>query len=354
MEDQENISSPEELNDENILSENTTGGEPILIDNEPRVIMDLLEKLKLVPDPPMSKHMSEIVTDYRNGEVVSKTMKLITILNNLLSKGGVPKADYIEGSEIYKEFIKSMNYQFHDKKGSELTNEDINEINLKYNDFMIEHCDFIPNLATEAAWEKLDDLISILRNNNDPYQFLIFSETFDPKILSVAGYPNKYLREKYDYLVNHPVVKQKLESYRKWKDLIDTLDSEYPNNVFISGVKNKYKIANYYECLDASMKLFEQMHSLEILQKEVCISFLHPILNEMYEELNLWDLVQKYHTATFKRGSLGKPNYATEHIAGSYYGTKCKYGSLNDSKYGDMFIEQYLRPFRIKNEIKLF
>jgi hypothetical protein len=316
------MKDPEELKDKNIITEYNASGEPILQDSPPRVVIDLLERLSLQKkDPSMSKYLSEIITDYRNGEVKSKTMKLITILNNILLPRGVDKPDYIERSEIYKEFIENMDYQFHDKKVTELTDEEVDEINKKYNDFMTEHCDFAPNLKTEAAWEKLDDLISILRNNNDPYEFLIFSETFDPQILSVAGYPNEYLWEKYNYLVNHLFVKEKLESYRYWKDLIDTLDF---------GNKNKYKIANYYECLNDSMRLFEKMHSLVILQKDVCVSFLHPILNEMYEELNLWDLVEKYHTATYKRGSLKYP------------------------KYDNMFIEQYLRPFRIKNEMKLF
>jgi hypothetical protein len=315
MEDQE------ELKDQNIMTEHTESGEPILIDTPQVVVTDLLKKLDLVPDQPMSRYLSEISTDHRNGEVVSKTMKLITILNNILSPRGIEKPDYIEGAEIYKEFIESMDYQFHDKKVGELTNEEVDEINKKYNDFISKKNVFVPDYAIERAIENLKDIISQFTNNNDPYEFIVFIETFNPEIFITGAYRSEYMLKEYEFILNHPVVKQKLESYDRWKDLISNLDFRK---------KNKYKVANYFECLDASLKQYEQIYSVEIYDKGTCLSFLHPILNEMHDELNLWDLVEKYHMVTHRQGSLRNP------------------------KYGDIFIEQYLRPFRIKNEIKLF
>lgn len=276
--------------------------------NEPYVFDDLHEKLDAGDFPNLDRYVRDILTAQRTGDTNITTQYMNALFSCDRKKLNELKTEY-------KDYFLAKDYHLHDKKNP--TDEERAEAVKVLNDFIAKN-NIIVDIHfydEDTVVDQLLDVMSQFTDNHNPYPFLLFRETFDFESNPLRA----DIRERYYKVQGAAITSYKQEIYEKWKDVISTLD--------FKGM-NKYHVANYYECLDASLKIYEHMHNVR-LEKVTYFNLLQPILSQVFDELNLWDMIDKYQIALRKR-------------------------IHPDEKLNEMFIEQYVRQYRVKTEIKLF
>jgi hypothetical protein len=217
------------------------------------------------------------------------------------------------GRMTIESFTNDENYRFKDDYNP--TEEKVNEINKAYEQFIVDNGIIVELYEDEDVVDTFCNAMSLFYDNNNPYAFLLFNETFNVEIIK----NNSFLYTEYLGITENAVIDEKLKIYEKWKNKI---------NSFKISKGNKYEIANYLECIDTLISIYENIHMTKIKRTE-CFALFYPILNEIYNEFNVFDFVEKYYKAI----------HSHAHTREDF---------LN------MFVEQYLRPYRLKKETKLF
>jgi len=196
------------------------------------------------------------------------------------------------------------------------TQKEIDEANAKNEKFLIEN-EVLPDIQEEEdKYKSVDALIDVLSqfyDNNDPYPFMVFNDTFDFELIS----DDFELNTKYNKTINSTIFTTLKEAYKNWKPYLDNI-----------GNKNKYFLADKLDCANNLLLIYERTSYINLYRTSFYDIFI-PILMEMYKEFDIFDFLMKYDKAIKV------------------------YNPINEN-FKELFINQYTREFRIKNEIKLF
>lgn len=298
-----------------------------------QVLNDTMRKsamlLKALEDNPEYVPVSE---DEKILEYIEKIKQKKFLFELFLAKKEASELVTNKSLETLKKYFTVENYEFHDNKNP--SDIDIAEKNQAY-DYYIEDnevtiSDVYDSLFKREVIDDLTDAISSLNDSNDPYPLLLHCEKYD----ETAFEDDDHLIEEFKKALANPIVRYARDAYKKYKDTI----------IFSQTEKNKYRIANYMECVYAAIKLYERSFNVIIDKSEIDTVFF-PILEELYLDFNPYDFVEKYYKA------INKYNAWREKDGDTLFWNHQLL--INILKFSDLFIEQYCRPYRINKEIKL-
>ena len=271
-----------------------------------------------------SKYLDKLNELVNSGELNNELADFSNALVNYESSRVINwKEKLKEVEKIWLEYSKDENYF---TKILQKTPEEITEAEKSYKEYMVSNnVKTYDDRVSPMVVNSLLNSISYLTDERSPYEFLLFNETFDTK--HIAEWVDVQII--YEIALNDPIVKAKQKIYDNNKDfIVETLVD--------LKTRNKYRIANMLECVDNAISLYENTENV-VINKDKIDNVLLPIIDEIYLDFNAYDFIDKYSKAYRKFGK------------GFLF-----FDGRKSPEFGEMFIEQYCRPYRLKNEIKLF